>query len=67
MALALGQAKYAQSQVPATGGNNPTEAASQSAKQLQSLVAPIALYPDSLVAQVLTAATFPDQVAIADY
>jgi hypothetical protein len=30
-------------------------------------VAPIALYPDSLVAQILTASTFPDQVAVADY
>jgi hypothetical protein len=30
-------------------------------------VAPITLYPDSLVAQILTALTFPDQVAIADY
>lgn len=30
-------------------------------------MAPIALYPDSLVAQILTAATFPDQVAIANY
>jgi len=29
-------------------------------------VAPIALYPDPLVAQILTAATFPDQIAIAD-
>jgi hypothetical protein len=45
----------------------PTEAAPQSAKELQALVAPIALYPDSLVAQILTAATFPDQVAVADY
>jgi Protein of unknown function (DUF3300) len=35
--------------------------------QLESLVAPIALYPDALVAQVLSAAGFPDQVAIADY
>jgi len=35
--------------------------------QLQALVAPIALYPDSLVAQILTAATFPDQVAIGNY
>ena len=33
---------------------------------LNSLVAPIALYPDALVAQVLGAATFPDQVAYAD-
>jgi hypothetical protein len=36
-------------------------------EELQSLVAPIALYPDSLVAQILSAATFPDQVAIASY
>jgi len=37
------------------------------ADELQSLVAPIALYPDALVAQILTAATFPDQVAVASY
>src|SRR5664279_985317 len=36
------------------------------AQELQSLVAPIALYPDALVAQILNAATFPDQVAVAD-
>ena len=36
------------------------------ATELQGLVAPIALYPDALVAQILSAATFPDQVAIAD-
>jgi len=30
------------------------------------LVAPIALYPDSLVAQILSAATFPEQVVEAD-
>jgi hypothetical protein len=54
-----------QSTEPDTG--NPTDTAPQSAAELQALVAPIALYPDSLVAQVLSAATFPDQVAIADY
>src|SRR5689334_1078919 len=32
------------------------------AEQLNQLVAPIALYPDSLVAQVLTASTYPQQV-----
>jgi Protein of unknown function (DUF3300) len=37
-----------------------------SANELQQLVAPIALYPDALVAQVLGAATFPDQVAAAN-
>jgi Protein of unknown function (DUF3300) len=35
--------------------------------QLNQLVAPIALYPDSLVAQVLAAATYPTQVADADH
>jgi hypothetical protein len=36
-----------------------------SAEELQQLVAPIALYPDALVAQVLGASTFPDQVGAA--
>jgi hypothetical protein len=36
------------------------------AEQLDQLVAPIALDPDSLVAQILTASTYPDQVAEAD-
>ena len=35
-------------------------------EQLQQLVAPIALYPDALVAQILAAATYPDQVVQAD-
>jgi len=56
-----------QAPAPAAGGGNPTETAPQSASDLQSLLAPIALYPDSLVAQILTASTFPDQVAVADY
>jgi len=34
--------------------------------QMNELVAPIALYPDSLVAQVLAAATYPTQVVEAD-
>ena len=40
----------------------PPQAAQQSPEQLQQLVAPIALYPDALVAQILPAATYPDQV-----
>lgn len=36
-----------------------------SAQELQQLAAPIALYPDALVAQIFGAATFPDQVAAA--
>jgi len=38
-----------------------------STEQLEQLVAPIALYPDTLVAQVLAAATYPDQVVDADH
>lgn len=36
------------------------------AQDIEQLVAPIALYPDALVAQVLTASTYPEQVAEAD-
>jgi hypothetical protein len=69
-AIASSQALYgyqSQSSAPATNIGSPTEPAPQSAAELESLVAPIALYPDALVAQILSAATFPDQVAIADY
>jgi uncharacterized membrane protein YgcG len=44
----------------------PGQGAPMTATELQGLVAPIALYPDALVAQILSAATFPDQVAVAD-
>jgi hypothetical protein len=40
--------------------------AQQTPDQLRQLVAPIALYPDSLVAQILAASTFPEQVVEAD-
>ena len=50
-----------------TAQQTPTETAQQTPAELQALVAPIALYPDSLVAQILSASTFPDQVAIANY
>jgi len=52
---------------PGANTGNPTEPVPNSASELQALVAPIALYPDALVAQILTASTFPDQVAIAEY
>ncbi|HTC74244.1 MAG TPA: DUF3300 domain-containing protein [Edaphobacter sp.] len=51
-------------QPPPTGSTE--QPAPLSADQLQQLVAPIALYPDALVAQVLGASTFPDQVADAN-
>ncbi|OOG64105.1 hypothetical protein B0E46_08290 [Rhodanobacter sp. B04] len=37
-----------------------------SADQLYQMVAPIALFPDNLVAQVLAGSTYPDQIAAAD-
>jgi hypothetical protein len=40
----------------------PPQAAQLSAVQLQQLVAPITLYPDRLIAQILAAATYPDQI-----
>src|ERR1700687_834327 len=42
------------------------QCAQQTPEELQQLVAPIALYPDSLVAQILAASAFPEQVVEAD-
>jgi hypothetical protein len=53
--------------VPETGAGGAAEGAQMSLSELEALVAPLAPYPDALVAQILAAATFPDQVAIADY
>ena len=52
-------------QAPAQGQAAPPYA-QQTPDQLQRLVAPIALYPDSLVAQILAASAFPEQVVEAD-
>ena len=41
-------------------------AQSLTADQLEQLLAPIALYPDALLAQIFTASTYPAQVAVAD-
>ena len=49
------------------GSPGAGESAPQTPEELQALVAPIALYPDQLVAQILGASTFPDQVAVANY
>jgi Protein of unknown function (DUF3300) len=42
------------------------QAQGMNAQQLEQLVAPIALYPDSLLAQVLAASTYPAQISAAD-
>src|SRR4051794_29230273 len=54
---------YMQQSLAATPTSSGQTAAAASAKippdQLESLVAPIALYPDPLLAQVLAASTYP--------
>ncbi|HEY6389143.1 MAG TPA: DUF3300 domain-containing protein [Candidatus Acidoferrum sp.] len=62
--LAIGTASL-EAQAQQTGSGYSGQGVPLSAEELQQLMAPIALYPDSLVAQVLGAATFPDQVASA--
>jgi len=58
---------YGQPQMQQQGYGQPQpQMQPLNAQQLEQLVAPIALYPDPLVAQVLTASTYPAQVADAD-
>jgi len=44
----------------------PPPPVQQSPQELQQLVAPIALYPDALVAQILAASTYPTEIVEAD-
>src|SRR5437879_1303959 len=53
-------------QVDQTTTPTPVQSAPETPEQLQQLVAPIALYPDALVAQILAASTYPAQVVEAD-
>lgn len=50
--------EYAQQQQPAQPFNS---------EQIEQMVAPIALYPDTLIGLILAAATYPAQVAAADH
>ena len=64
LVLAAASGGFAQADQPTA---QPTvQAAQQTREQLQQLVAPIALYSDALVAQVLAAATYPEQIVEAD-
>src|SRR5258707_10762011 len=52
-----------------TGQSNeqsPAPAPQRSPEELQQLAAPIALYPDALIAQILAASTYPTQIVEAD-
>jgi len=53
-------------QTDASISQTPPQATQQSSEQLQELVAPIGLYPDALIAQILAAATYPDQIVEAE-
>jgi hypothetical protein len=53
-------------QTDASISQPPPQAAQQSPEQLQQLVAPIALYPDALIAQILPGATFPAEIVEAE-
>ena len=47
-------------------GESAPQVVKQTPEELQQLVAPIALYPDALVSQVLAAATYPTEIVEAD-
>ena len=61
----LSAAEDQDAQAPAQTSQAPPYT-QQAPEQLQQLVAPIALYPDSLVAQILAASTFPAEIVEAD-
>src|SRR5258707_15631570 len=56
---------YQDAPAPAEGPQ-ASQYTQQTPENVQQLVAPIALYPDSLVAQILAASAFPEQVVEAD-
>jgi hypothetical protein len=49
-----------------SGGQDTSVSVEQTPEELQQLVAPIALYPDALVSQILPAATYPTEIVEAD-
>src|SRR5438093_5102196 len=61
--LCCSHASAAPEPPPAVQGETVVQ---QSPEQLEELVAPIALYPDELVAQVLAASTYPTEIVEAD-
>jgi hypothetical protein len=65
LALALPQLASAQTPPPAQPASAPPQQL-LNAGQLDALVAPIALYPDALLSEILMAATYPLEVVAAD-
>jgi hypothetical protein len=64
-----------QPEIPSNASTSPGQSSSSytgqgaplTTQELDNLVSPIALYPDALVAQILSGSTFPDQIAVANY
>jgi hypothetical protein len=63
LAVFTGRPAFAQDE---SGSQTPVSSTPPDPQQLQQLVAPIALYPDSLVAQILAASTYPAEIVEAD-
>jgi hypothetical protein len=57
LAAAHGSVAYAQNQAPAQ-----SDAPALKPEEIEALVAPIALYPDDLLSQVLMASTYPLEI-----
>ena len=53
--------------VPTTTSQPEPKAVQQGPEQLRQLVAPIALYPDALVGEIMAAATYPNEVVAAEH
>jgi hypothetical protein len=75
LAIALGESAFGQApqypqqypaQAPAAGVQQPTTQPLVPPGQLDDLVAPIALYPDPLLGQILAASTYPLELVEAD-
>jgi hypothetical protein len=49
-----------------SAGQSAPQVVKQTPEELQQMVAPIALYPDALVSQILAAATYPTEIVEAD-
>ncbi|MEA3131847.1 MAG: hypothetical protein QOF46_3642 [Paraburkholderia sp.] len=64
--IAFGMASHAFADQDSQAAVPPSAAIQRTPDQLQQLVAPIALYPDPLVAQILAAATHTAEVVAAD-
>src|SRR5258706_7489725 len=63
----VGLPREAVAQEPASPSDeSPMQSAAPTRAELQQLVAPIALYADALVAEILAAATYPEQIVEAE-